>query len=54
MLPIVAASLPIHSQLLNRGANVVNSCLNSNNSILKLLPRSALQGSESLMAKIAI
>ena len=33
MLPLVAACLPIQSQLLNRCANFVNSCLNSNTSI---------------------
>ena len=50
MLPLVAACLPIQSQLLNRCANFVNSCLNSNNSILKLLSSLALQGSGSQMA----
>ena len=42
--------MPIHSQLLNRCANFVNSCLNSNNSILKLLSSLAFQGSGSQMA----
>ena len=37
--------MPIQSQLLNRCANFVNSCLNSNNRILKLLSSLALQGS---------
>ena len=50
ILPLVAACLPIQSQLLNRCANFVNSCLNSNNSILKLLSSLALQGSGSQMA----
>ena len=53
MLPLVAACLPIQSQLLNHCANFVNSCLNSNNSIiilLKLLSRLALQCSGSQMA----
>ena len=50
MLPLVAACLPIQSQLLKRCANFVNSCLNSNNSILKLLSSLALQGSGSQMA----
>ena len=50
MLPLVAACLPIQSQLLNRCANFVNSCLNSNNCILKLLSSLALQGSGSQMA----
>ena len=50
MLPLVAACLPIQSQLLNRCANFLNSCLNSNNSILKLLSSLALQGSGSQMA----
>ena len=52
MLPLVATGLPIQSQLLNRCANFVNSCLNSNNSryILKLLSSLALQGSGSQMA----
>ena len=56
MLPLVAACLPIQSQLLNRCVNFVNSCLNSNNSIyiyiyiLKLLSILALQGSGSQMA----
>ena len=36
-LTLVAACLPIQSQLLNRCTNFVNSCLNSNNCILKLL-----------------
>ena len=49
MLPLVAACLPIQSQLLNRCANFVNSCLNSNNSIFKLLSSLALQGSGSQM-----
>ena len=42
--------LPIQSQILNRYANFLNSCLNSNNSILKLLSSLALQGSGSQMA----
>ena len=50
LLPLVAACLPIQSQLLNRCANFVNSCLNSNNCILKLLSSLALQGSGSQMA----
>ena len=50
LLPLVAACLPIHSQLLNRCANFLNSCLNSNNCILKLLSSLALQGSGSQMA----
>ena len=50
MLPLVAACLPIQSQLLSRCTNFVNSCLNSNNSILKLLSSLALQGSGSQMA----
>ena len=52
LLPLVAAYLPIQSQLLNRSANFVNrsSCLNSNNCILKLLSSLALQGSGSQMA----
>ena len=51
LLPLVAACLPIQSQLLNRCANFVNSCLNSNNCILKLLSSLALQGSGSQMAR---
>ena len=50
LLPLVAACLTIQSQLLNRCANFVNSCLNSNNCILKLLSSLALQGSGSQMA----
>ena len=50
MLSLVAACLPIQSQLLNRCANFVNSCHNSNNSISKLLSSLALQGSGSQMA----
>ena len=52
LLPLVVACLPIQSQLSNRCANFVNSCLNSNNCIhvLKLLSSLALQGSGSQMA----
>ena len=50
LLPLVAACLPILGQLLNRCANFVNSYLNSNNCILKLLSSLALQGSVSQMA----
>ena len=52
VLPLVAACLPIQSQLLNRCENFLNSCLNSNNSILKvkLLSSLALQNSGSQMA----
>ena len=50
ILPLVAACLPIQSQLLNRCANFLNSCPSSNNSILKVLASLALQGSGSQMA----
>ena len=50
LLALVADCLPIQNQLLNRCANFVNSCLNSNNSILKLLSNLVLQGSGSQMA----
>ena len=50
LLPLVAICLPIQTQLLNLSAIFLNSCLDSNNSILKLLSSLALQGSGSQMA----
>ena len=50
ILQLVAACSPIQSQLLNSCAIFVNSCLNSNNGILKVLSSLALQGSGSQMA----